>query len=188
MKEERQNNVQPHLEVICGPMFSGKSEELLRRLRRAQIAGYKTVLFRPKIDTTKLTHDNTRMDFIYAETIQDILIHSTTIPVGVVGIDEIQFFPDLEWVPKLATIRTVIVAGLDTTFRYDPFGDVPQLMALADKLDKLTAVCNKCGADNATRTQRLNPDGTPASSAGETVLVGEEDYYEARCRECWELA
>lgn len=181
--------MQPHLECIVGPMFSGKSEELLRRLRRAQIAGYKTVLFRPKIDTTKLTHDNTRMDFIYAESIFDAYIYSTQIntPIDVIGIDEIQFFSDLEWIRKLAAIRTVIVSGLDTTFRYEPFSGVPDLMALADKLDKLTAVCNKCGADNATRTQRLNADGTPASRTGETVLVGEEDYYEARCRSCWEL-
>lgn len=180
--------MQPHLEVIVGPMFSGKSEELLRRLRRAQIAGYKVMLARPKIDTTKLTHDGTRMDFVYAETIFEIGIEAVAWQADVVGIDEIQFFPDLDRIPQFAELKTVIVAGLDTTFRYEPFGDVPTLMAYADKLDKLTAVCNKCGADNATRTQRLNPDGTPASRTGETVLVGEEDYYEARCRSCFELA
>ena len=150
------------LEVICGPMFSGKSEEMIRRLRRAEIAGQRVVIFKPLIDDR---YDAT----------------------DVVGIDEAQFLGEgvVATALELADrgVR-VVVAGLDQDFRRLPFGPMPELLTHAEFVDKLQAVCHLCGGP-ATTTQRL-VDGRPAPYSGETVIVEAAEQYEARCRGCHE--
>lgn len=183
------------LEVICGPMFSGKTEELLRRLRREEIAGKKVLLFKPQIDDRYGTHVEThngakRTCYAVQDSfaMHEILVHSYP-DVDVIGVDEAQFFDD--FLPAylsgaLADKRKVIVSGLATDFAVHGFGSMPKLMLMADKLDKLTAVCNKCGADDASFTQRL-VDGKPAAFDGPTILVGGTESYHARCRDCFEI-
>ena len=165
------------LEVITGPMFSGKSEELIRRLKRARIARQRVACYKPDIDLryhrtaiashSAQTHDATTVattaalrNHLYAQLAQ----------VDVIGIDEVQFF-SLE---LIALGKRVLMAGLDTTFSNEPFGPVPNLMALADKVTKLSAVCMVCGQP-AIHTQRLG-------SSQELVVVGAAGLYEARCR------
>lgn len=177
------------VEVICGCMFSGKTEELIRRLRRAQIARQQVQVFKPLIDTrygTERIRSHNGMDIeaipvSHARAILEHLRPGTT----VVGIDEAQFF---DWeiadvVQELADrgIR-VIVAGLDMDFRGEPFGPMPLLMAQAEQVDKLHAICVVCGAP-ATRTQRLI-NGRPARYDDPVILVGGSETYEARCRRC----
>lgn len=175
------------IEVVCGSMFSGKTEELIRRLRRATIARQKVQVFKPAIDIRYsveqvTSHAGMAFDAIpvrRAEDIPALLELDTT----VVGLDETQFF-DPEIVPlvrKLADkgIR-VIVAGLDQDFRGEPFGCMPTLLALAEKVDKLQAICVVCG-EMATRTQRL-VNGRPARYDDPVVIVGASELYEARCR------
>ena len=156
---------QPHsggwLEVVCGPMFCGKSEELIRRLRRAEIAGQRALVVKPLIDD--------RYD--------------------VVGVDEVQFFP-----PEIVLVLDglvegglrIVACGLDQDFRGFPFGAMPDLLCRAELVDKLQAVCHRCGGP-ATMTQRL-VDGTAAPADGATIVVGALEQYEARCRSCHELA
>lgn len=176
------------LEVICGPMFSGKSEELLRRLRRSQIAGYNVGLFKPDIDhrykrEKVVSHAGAEMIAFPVKSADDLYIQA--IGFDVIGIDEVQFIEDV--VPNIKTLRKksiVIVSGLDMTYRRDPFGDLPTLLAIAERIDKLSAVCHKCGED-ATLTQRL-VDGHAASFTGPTVQVGGLETYEARCVRCFE--
>lgn len=180
------------LEVICGSMFCGKTEELLRRLRRARIAKQKVQVFKPAIDSRfnegKVTsHSGLDVDAVPVANsgeILDKLYPDTT----VVGIDEAQFFdPGIEDVAvKLADdgLR-VIVTGLDMDFRGEPFGPMPQLMARAERVDKLHAICMKCGG-LASRTQRL-VNGKPAHFNDPVVVVGAQELYEARCREHHEV-
>lgn len=170
-------------------MFSGKSEELMRRLRRAQIAGKSVVLFKPEFDTRYknfrvVSHSGQEMDAIQVSTAATLPIDA--LGYSVVGIDEIQFIEDaIEPILMMAARgQIIIVAGLDQTFRREPFGDVPVLLALADRVDKLSAVCHSCG-DDATLTQRL-VNGKPALFTGPTVQVGGLESYEARCRRCFE--
>ncbi len=175
------------VEVVTGPMFSGKTEELIRRLRRARIARQKIQVFQPSIDTRfgqgKVTsHAGTAFEATpidSATAIPELLEEGTT----VVGIDEAQFFDAeiIEVVQQLADrgLR-VIVAGLDTDFRAEPFGPIPALMAQAERVDKLHAICMVCG-DAASRTQRLI-DGRPAHYDDPIVVVGANELYEARCR------
>lgn len=176
------------LEVVTGPMYSGKSEELMRRLRRAQIGGKSVALFKPHLDkrykhNRVVSHAGREMDAV-------LVSIASTLPVDalgydVIGIDEVQFIDDaLDPIRHMADRQTVIVSGLDMTFRREPFGIVPILMAIADRVDKLAAVCHSCGAD-ATLTQRLI-DGRPAPFDGPTVQVGGLESYEARCRRCFE--
>ena len=178
------------LEVICGPMFSGKSEELLRRLRRAKIAGKNVVLISPTIDTRGedilVTHAGAEFYCTKAAMAKEIL--DTAEYYDVVGIDEAQFFDKslITAILFLVRDRTVIVTGLDTNYRYEPFGIMPDLMAYAEKVDKLSAVCVKCGLEG-TKTQRLI-DGKPAPLTGPEILIGGLESYEARCRECFEIA
>jgi thymidine kinase len=178
------------LEVICGPMFSGKSEEMIRRLRRAEIAGQRVVIFKPRIDdrydaTHVVSHAGARMRAVPMSSVAELLARAREFDV--VGIDEVQFFQApiipaaLELVDKGAR---VIAAGLDRDFRRLPFGPLPELLAHAEFVDKLQAVCHCCGGP-ATTTQRL-VDGRPAPYSGETVLVGASEHYEARCRGCHE--
>jgi thymidine kinase len=181
----------PHIpgsvEVICGSMFSGKTDELIRRLRRATIARQKVQVFKPAIDVRyaveKVTsHAGTDFDAIPVEKTAQIrtrLEADTT----VVAIDEAQFFDDevIQVVEELASIGIrVLVAGLDTDFRGEPFGPIPALMAKAERVDKLQAICMVCG-EPACRTQRL-VNGEPARYDEPIVIVGAAEMYEARCR------
>ncbi len=177
------------VEIICGSMFSGKTEELMRRLKRAQYGRQKIQVFKPQIDNRYSaehvqSHDANRIIAKPIEKARDILkfVDDNT---RVVGIDEVQFFDDsvIEVVQKLAYrgVR-VICAGLDMDFRGLPFGPVPKLLAVAESVTKLSAVCVRCGAP-ATRSQRVS---APAGSEGAKVVVGATDHYEARCRICHE--
>ncbi|MFQ6612413.1 MAG: thymidine kinase [Fidelibacterota bacterium] len=172
------------IEVICGSMFSGKTEELIRRLRRAEIANMETVIFKPLIDNRYsdnhiVSHDQKKLTSIPVKEINEVANLAGN--AQVVGIDEAQFF-SAELVPicrQLALAgKRVIVAGLDTDYRGLPFGPMPQIMCEADFLDKLRAICIKCG-NPASYTQRLTKDSSQ-------ILVGEADMYEARCRNCFE--
>jgi len=175
------------IEVITGSMFCGKTEELIRRLRRAIIAKQKVQVFKPSIDirfdeekvTSHVGHNYEARPIRKAQEILEYLENDTTVP----AIDEAQFFDD-EIIPitqKLANqgLR-VIIAGLDMDFRGEPFGPMPTLMAEADKVDKLHAICVICGED-ASRTQRL-VDGKPAKYDDPIVIVGASEMYQARCR------
>jgi len=175
------------IEVICGSMFSGKTDELIRRLVRATIAKQKVQVFKPAIDvryeSAKVaSHTGSTFEATPIEKAADIrkkLDKDTT----VVGIDEAQFL-DAEVVTvarKLAerSVR-VLVAGLDTDFRGEPFGSMPALMAEAERVSKLHAICMTCG-DEASRTQRL-VNGKPARYDDPVVIVGASELYEARCR------
>ena len=176
------------IEVVCGSMFSGKTEELVRRLKRAQIGKQKFQVFKPKIDNRYSndhvqSHDASRIPCVTVDSAKEImnLIDDKT---RVVGIDEAQFFDQgiVDVAQKLAYrgIR-VIVAGLDMDFRGKPFGPMPHLLSVAETITKLQAVCAVCGSP-ATRSQRLSMSG---ESAGQ-ILVGAKDSYEARCRFCHE--
>ncbi len=180
------------LEVVCGSMFSGKTEELIRRLRRARIAREKVQVFKPAVDiryaVEKVT-SHAGMDFeaMPVQRAHDILKHLEP-DTQVVGLDEVQFF-DSEIVNVTQTLANrnvrVIVAGLDQDFRGEPFGCIPVLMALAERVDKLSAICMVCG-EPATRTQRL-VNGKPARYHDPVVIVGAAEMYEARCRQHHEV-
>jgi len=180
------------IEVVCGSMFSGKTDELIRRLVRATIAKQRVQVFKPAIDVRyaveKVTsHAGSNFDALPIEKAADIrknLEADTT----VVGIDEAQFFdPEIVQVAlELASkgIR-VIVAGLDMDFRGEPFGPMPIFMSVAEHVDKLHAICMTCG-DEASRTQRL-VNGKPACYDGPVVIVGASELYETRCRKHHEV-
>ena len=187
----------PHpgqIEVVCGSMFSGKTEELMRRLRRAQYAKQKIQVFKPVIDQRYSvdhvqSHDANRILSTPVQSPKEILekVEDNT---RVVGIDEVQFFDEgiVDVVQKLAYRGTrVICAGLDMDFKGVPFGPMPTLLAVAEHVTKLSAVCVVCG-EPATRSQRIiNEAATPDdSNTRDQVLVGALDYYEARCRFCHE--
>ena len=184
----RHNPTGGWLEVICGPMFSGKSEEMIRRLRRAEIAGQRVVIFKPCLDdrydaADVVSHAGARVHAIPVASAHELL--ARTQEAEVVGIDEVQFFDDEIVVVALsladAGVR-VVAAGLDQDFRRLPFGPMPTLLTHAEFVDKLQAVCHRCGGA-ATTTQRL-VDGEPAPYSGETIVVGANEQYEARCRDC----
>jgi thymidine kinase len=178
------------LEVICGPMFSGKSEEMIRRLRRAEIAGQRVVIFKPFIDdrydaADVVSHAGARMRAVPVSSVAEVTTHAEGFDV--VGIDEAQFLGDGVVAAALELADRgvrVVVAGLDQDFRRLPFGPMPELLTHAEFVDKLQAVCNRCGGP-ATTTQRL-VDGRPAPYSGDTVVVGAAEQYEARCRGCHE--
>ena len=178
------------LEVICGPMFSGKSEEMIRRLRRAEIAGQRVVIFKPRIDdrydaADVVSHAGARMRGLAVEGVAELAARAHGFEV--VGIDEVQFFaPEIVATAlDLADAGTrVVAAGLDQDFRRLPFGPMPELLARSEFVDKLQAVCHRCGGP-ATTTQRL-VDDRPAPYSGDTVVVGANENYEARCRDCHE--
>ncbi len=175
------------VELICGSMFSGKSEELIRRVRRATFGNLNVRVYKPAIDDrykedAVVSHNGTSVTARPVKNSLDILQHVTD-EMDVVGIDEVQFFDEhiVEVVECLADkgIR-VIVAGLDTDFRGEPFGKMPELMALSESVTKLNAICPVCGSP-ASRTQRLI-DGEPASYDDPVILVGASESYEPRCR------
>jgi thymidine kinase len=169
-------------------MFSGKSEEMIRRLRRAEIAGQHIVIFKPQIDdrygiADVVSHAGARMRAIPVSSVAEL--RARVQGSDVIGIDEVQFFePEVVAAALELADRglRVVVAGLDQDFRRLPFGPMPELLAHAEFVDKLQAVCHRCGGP-ATTTQRL-VDGVPAPYSGETVVVGAAEQYEARCREC----
>jgi thymidine kinase len=173
------------IEVICGPMFSGKTEELIRRLRRSQIARKRVQVFKPSIDnrysdSELVTHGNVRMQSEPVDSAQDIL-NRLDWKTPVVGIEEANFFGEalVETATQLADDgRQVIVAGLDTDYLGRPFAPVPDLLALAESITKVLAICMRCGAP-AKHTQRL-------VESKELIFVGAVDSYEARCRRCFE--
>ena len=180
------------VEVVTGSMFSGKTDELIRRLRRATIARQKVQVFKPAIDERYglqqvTSHAGSAYQAIPVKSAADILpqlAEDTT----VVGIDEAQFFdPEIISIVQDLAERgiRVIVAGLDTNFRAEPFGSMPILMAIAEKVDKYQAICMVCG-EAACRTQRL-VDGRPAYFEDPVVIVGASEMYEARCRQHHEV-
>lgn len=180
------------VEVIVGSMFSGKTDELIRRLRRATIAKQKVQVFKPAIDDryaeTKVTsHAGSEFDAYPIATANQI-ISKLNADTTVVAVDEAQFFDHeiVEIVQKMADdgLR-VIIAGLDTDFRGEPFGPIPDLMAQAERVDKVHAICMVCG-EEASRTQRLL-DGKPAHYDDPIVVIGAAELYEARCRDHHEV-
>ena len=181
------------VEVICGSMFSGKTEEMIRRVRRARIARQHVQVFKPAIDTRYdaveqvKSHDGLGHDAIPAASAADIFA-AVEADTNVIGIDEIQFFDaDITRVVQQLADRgvRVVAAGLDMDFRGEPFGPMPQLMSEAERVDKLHAICVICGAE-ASRTQRLI-DGRPANYDDPVILVGGSESYEARCRHCHQI-
>ena len=181
------------IECICGSMFSGKSEELLRRIKRGVIAKQKVLLFKPSIDNRYdenrvSTHNGNSYDSISIEKSSDILNFVKDTKYDIIGIDEIQFFDNdiVKIINKLADdgIR-VIVAGLDMDFKAEPFHPMPEIMAISEMVTKLHAVCNKCGKE-ASRSQRLI-NGKPAKYDDPIVVIGASESYEARCRHCHEI-
>lgn len=173
------------IEVICGSMFSGKTEELIRRLKRAKIANQKIAIYKPAIDTRYddqkiVSHDENAILSTPVTTSAALLDHAHD--VTVIGVDEAQFF-DMEIVGILQRLalegKRVIVAGLDMDYKGVPFGPMPHLLAVAEYITKVHAICSHCGA-LATHSYRL-------SANAEQVLLGEKDQYEPRCRVCYEM-
>lgn len=181
------------IEVITGVMFSGKSEEMLRRVRRALIARRRVQVFKSHLDDryggvySISSHDGHKADAIPVSSSVQIA-EAVRKDADVVAIDEAQFLD--HGVVSVANALAdrgvrVIVAGTDMDFRGEPFGPIPDLLAIAEKVDKLHAICVRCG-DLATRNQRLI-DGKPAPAEGPTIQVGGSESYEARCRRCHEV-
>lgn len=171
------------IEVVCGSMFSGKTEELIRRLKRAIIANKKVEIFKPEIDTRYdetevVSHDKNSIRSTPVSHSENILLLSAGIDV--VGIDEAQFF-DMELVSvceKLANRGTrVIIAGLDMDFKGKPFGPIPHLLSIADYITKVHAICMNCGDIAVHSYRKTNND--------KTVMLGEKESYEPRCRKCF---
>ncbi len=178
------------IEVICGVMFSGKSEELIRRVRRALIAKRRVQVFKSHLDARYSglyhvsSHDGRTVEAVPVDS-PDQILRQLAGDTQVVAIDEAQFLQS--GIVDLATAlaangRRVILAGADTDFRGEPFGPMPQLLAIAEQVDKLHAICVICG-NPASRNQRLI-DGKPARYDSPTIMVGGDESYEARCRSC----
>ena len=180
------------LEVISGCMFAGKTEELIRRIKVLEFAKKKIIVFKPQIDNRYsdnlvVSHAGSSVESIAINTAKEILEHVKE-DTEVVAVDEVQFFDNdiIEICDLLARRgKRVMVAGLDTDFRGEPFSMMPSLITQAEFVTKLTAVCVKCGAP-ATRTQRI-VDGKPANYNDPIVLIGAAESYEARCRHCHEV-
>ena len=173
------------IEVICGSMFSGKTEELIRRLKRARIASQRVEIFKPKLDTRYgvdevVSHDENSLLAAPISDSSSLLEIDET--VNVVGIDEAQFF-DLDIVLHTQELarrgKRVIIAGLDMDFRGEPFGPMPGLLAVAEYITKVHAICSHCG-NLATHSYRL-------TNSRDRVMLGEKDLYEARCRNCYQM-
>ncbi|MGB1250297.1 MAG: thymidine kinase [Candidatus Promineifilaceae bacterium] len=183
---------QGRIELICGSMFSGKTEELLRRVRRAVIAKQRVQVFKPAIDdryhqSQVKSHDGTGFEAVPVRSAEIILDHLNP-KTTVVAIDEVQFFQgDIVGIcERLADMgKRVLCAGLDLDFRGEPFGPMPSLLAKAEIISKLHAICVVCG-DDASRTQRLI-NGQPAAFDDPIIQVGASEAYEARCRHCHEV-
>lgn len=180
------------IEVITGPMFAGKSEELIRRVKRLEYAHKKMLVFKPKMDNRYaeneiVSHSHLKTKSINIEKAREILPYITK-EIDAVIIDEVQFLDSeiVSIVDQLADEgKRVIVAGLDRDFRGEPFKNIPELLSLAEEITKLTAICVCCGAP-ATRTQRI-VNGKPASYDDPIIIVGASETYEPRCRHCHEV-
>ena len=178
------------VEVICGSMFGGKTEELIRRVKRAQIAKQKVQIFKPIIDDRYskehvTSHSSLRVDAQNIHNVEEIMTHLDD-NTRIVGIDEAQFFsPAIVEISQRLANRglRVIIAGLDLDYRGVPFGPMPLLMATAEFVTKMSAICTVCG-NTASRTQRRKLENPEKNNS--QVLVGAEDFYEARCRKCYE--
>lgn len=180
-------------ELITGPMSCGKTEELLRRIRRCIIAKKKVKVISPDVDTrTKGDYIESRsglwLDAIKVKHSMNIL--NVVMPDDeVIAIDELQFF-DANIVKVITKLmnegKKIIGTGLELDFKAEPFGSMPELMCIATRVDKLQAVCMKCGCEHATRTQRLI-DGKPADKNSPLIMIGGDETYEARCVKCYEL-
>jgi len=188
-----QGDGQGWIEVITGVMFSGKSEEMIRRVRRSLIARRRVQVFKSALDDRYhgighvSSHDGSGVDAIAVRSALEVaeLVHPDT---QVIAVDEVQFLDDgiVEVISALADRGArVIVAGIDMDFRGEPFGPMPRILALAEAVDKLHAICVKCG-HSATRNQRLM-NGEPAPYESPVVQVGGSESYEARCRRCHEV-
>lgn len=180
------NKMSGRIEVICGSMFSGKTEELIRRLRRAQFANQKIEIFKPRVDNRYSDVEVVSHDFhsIVSKPIEDAAeMLKIQDDIQVVGVDEAQFFSEniVEVCQTLADrgVR-VIIAGLDTDYLGKPFGPMPALMAVAEDVDKVHAICVKCG-NLANHSHRL-------SKSKDLVVLGEKDIYEPLCRDCFNAA
>jgi len=187
-----EKNSKGSLEIICGSMFSGKSEELIRRIKRSEIAKRQVLTIKPSIDTRKtteyvLSHNGNKVKAFSLHNPRAIL-ELMTPEIEVVGIDEVQFFSQ-EIIAVICTLveqgKRVIAAGLDLDFRGIPFGPMPVLLAIADSITKLKAICIECGKD-AQFTQRL-VNGVPARHNDPLIVIGAQDYYQARCRGCFTI-
>jgi thymidine kinase len=179
------------LEVICGPMFSGKSEELIRRLRRAKVARKQVIAFKHRVDSRTAveyvdSHDGSKIDAHLIDDPQLLFDLANQDAIEVVGVDEIHFFPRTIIATLCELInngKRIIVAGLDLNFRGEPFDPMPILLAIADEVTKLRAVCLLCGQD-AHYTQRL-VNGQPAQYQDPLIMIGTHEAYQARCRNCY---
>ena len=181
-----------YLEVITGGMYCGKSSELIRRLTRAKYAKKRVRLFKPAIDgryheENVVAHDQRAHDAVAVETPQEIWL--LTHDADIIAIDEAQFFDPDDLISLVELLldngHKVIIAGLDMDYTGKPFGAIPHLMAIADEVVKLKAICVRCGA-KAYISQRLI-DGRPAPVDGPQIQVGGAEAYEARCRDCWNI-
>lgn len=183
------------LEVVCGSMFSGKTEELMRRLKRSEYARQRVLVLKPQIDNRKsvtciVSHDGRSRS---AHPIDNSVMAIQSVvdfvdAFDVIGIDEVQFFPDeiVRVISKLVDMgKLVVTAGLDLDFRGEPFGIMPYLLSMADEVLKLKAICVVCAQDSH-HTQRII-NGQPARYSDPIILVGAEDFYEARCRNCFKI-
>ena len=178
-----ENNKKGSIEVICGPMFSGKTEELIRRLVRGQIAKKKVFIFKHSMDNRYsedyiVSHNKNKIKC--HSIVESIQINDFSDNIDIIGIDEAQFFDSsiIDVCNKLANNgKRVIVAGLDRDYKAIPFGPMANLLAHADHIKKLSAICMSCG-NQATFSQRLTTDESQ-------ILVGESEKYEARCRNCY---
>ncbi len=185
--ERKIGGIDPHrygwIEVVCGSMFSGKTEELIRRMKRAMIARQKTMIFKPTVDNryhekNVVSHNDNEIESSAVNFANDILLRATDCEV--VGIDEVQFFDKdiVDVAIKLANAgKRVIAAGLDMDFKGRPFGPISELMSVAEYVTKVHAVCIQCG-DVASYSFRR-------TKSNKTVVLGETDIYEARCRRCF---
>jgi thymidine kinase len=181
------------LEIICGPMFSGKSEELIRRLRRAMIARQRVMTFKHALDNRfsfdcVASHTGDKIDAQAIDTPERILEFVKKGGADVIGIDEVQFFPSsIVYVidELINSHKRVIAAGLDLDFKGIPFGPMPTLLTIADEVTKLKAICSICGKD-APFSQRLI-NGQPAKYTDPIILIGAQESYQARCRHCYTI-
>ena len=179
------------LEVICGPMFCGKSEELMRRLRRAKIAQQNVLVFKHSLDNRSTiehisSHDGNKLEACATDNPDTIKILGSPNNINVIGIDEVQFFHHgiISVICQLIESgKRVIIAGLDLDFRALPFGPMPLLLSIADSVTKLCAICTLCGSD-AHHSQRL-VNGQPAQFDDPIIQVGAQESYQARCRNCF---
>ena len=180
-------------EIITGPMGCGKTEELLRRIRRSILAKKHVKVVTPEIDTRAKGDYIESRNGLWLEAVKVAssheILHVINEEDDVVAIDELQFFDEgiISVIKKLMMQgKKVIGSGLDLDFKGDPFGYMPELLCMADKVDKLCAVCLKCGCETATRTQRLI-NGKPVDKNSPLIMIGGDETYEARCYDCWEL-